>query len=298
MKRLAIFIGIACIIILFFNNCSTQDHFPVFQGAYLGQKPPGITPQVFAPGIVSTETYNETGCTFSIEGKEFYFTRSGGDLKTPTIFKSQFQDAKWIIPQKALFEGFGPHISPDGKFMMFSKYRMRDNNQRTVELWQMIRKKDKWAKPQYLGLGSRASISNSGTVYYIDRSNMEDRGAIAMQKYVSGEYQESESLNGGVNSPYYEAHPCIATDERFLIFDSNRPGGYGEGDLYICFRDKNGSWGNAINLGEKINSQGWDGYASISPDGKYLLYSSNKSGNYQLYWISIKRIEKLVQHGL
>ena len=90
MKRLAIFIGIACIIILFFNNCSTQDHFPVFQGAYLGQKPPGITPQVFAPGIVSTETYNETGCTFSIEGKEFYFTRSGGDLKTPTIFKSQF----------------------------------------------------------------------------------------------------------------------------------------------------------------------------------------------------------------
>ena len=109
-----------------------------------------------------------------------------------------------------------------------------------------------------------------------------------MQKYVSGEYQESESLNGGVNSPYYEAHPCIAKDERFLIFDSNRPGGYGEADLYICFRDQNGSWGNAINLGENINSKGWDGYASISPEGMYLFYSSNKSGHYQLYWISIK----------
>ena len=52
-------------------------------------------------------------------------------------------------------------------------------------------------------------------------------------------------------------------------------------------------WNNAINLGENINSKGWDGYASISPDDKYLFYSSNKNGNYQLYWVNISIIDKI-----
>jgi len=34
---------------------SQQKEFPVLKGSYLGQKPPGIMPQVFAPGIISTK---------------------------------------------------------------------------------------------------------------------------------------------------------------------------------------------------------------------------------------------------
>jgi len=288
-----IMIGFVILLVFIFSSCKQKSDFPVLRGPYLGQKPPGMTPEVFAAGLVSTKTYDETGCSLSIDGKEFYFTRSGGDLVTPTIFKSQFQDATWTTPHRAVFEGFGPHISPDGKYMIFSKYVMAEDNQRSVELWRMMRGKNKWVQPRFFGLGSRASIGNSGAVYYIDRSNKEDRGVIAVQKFESGKYQKPEILNGEVNSPYYEAHPCIAKDESYLIFDSNRPGGYGEGDLYICFRDKDDLWTNVNNLGEKINSKGWDGYASISPDDKYLFYSSNKDGDFQLHWVSITIIEKI-----
>ena len=295
MKQITIFIGIFVLVASIFNTCTQQPSLPILKGPYLGQRPPRMVPDIFAPGIISTDAYHETGCTFSLNWKEFYFTRSGGDLKTPTIYECRLQDDYWTRPHQVSFEGFGPQISPNGKIMMFSKYGTTEDNQRTVELWRMILIQNKWTDPQYIGLGSRPSISQSGTIYYIDRSNKEDRGAIATQKYVSGEYQESELLHGSVNSPYYEAHPCIAKDESFLIFDSNRPGGYGEGDLYVCYHNNDGSWGNAINLGKNINSRGWDGYASISPDGEYLFYSSDKSGNYQIYWVSIKIIEKLSQ---
>jgi hypothetical protein len=51
-----------------------QTDFPKLTGPYLGQKPPGMTPIIFAPGSVSTER-TEFGNAFSPDGGEFYFTR-------------------------------------------------------------------------------------------------------------------------------------------------------------------------------------------------------------------------------
>ena len=48
-------------------------------GPYFGQKPPGMTPEVFAPGIVSTDA-SEFSCSFSPEGKSFYFARDRGGI--------------------------------------------------------------------------------------------------------------------------------------------------------------------------------------------------------------------------
>jgi hypothetical protein len=49
---------------------------------YLGQEPPGLTPVMFAKGIVSTEA-NELNCVFSPDGRELFFTRNinrNGDI--------------------------------------------------------------------------------------------------------------------------------------------------------------------------------------------------------------------------
>ena len=53
----------------------------------------------------------------------------------------------------------------------------------------------------------------------------------------------------------WKAHPFIAPDESYLIWDDEREGGYGDNDLYISFRQQDGSWGAAINLGDKINTE-------------------------------------------
>ena len=48
------------------------EDFPVLKGNYLGQKPPGMEPEIFAPGIISTGL-SEAVCCFSPEGKEVYW---------------------------------------------------------------------------------------------------------------------------------------------------------------------------------------------------------------------------------
>jgi hypothetical protein len=62
----------------------SSPEFPKLSGPYLGQKPPGMAPEVFAPGIVSTAAH-EFSCSFTPDGKEFYFTRRDPKLNQPFI---------------------------------------------------------------------------------------------------------------------------------------------------------------------------------------------------------------------
>ena len=84
-------------------------------------------------------------------------------------------------------------------------------------------------------------------------------------------------------------HPSVAPDERYIIFDSERPGGFGADDLYVCFRKPDGSWGEAINLGDTINSPGGEAIPHMTPDGKYLLYTAKRD----IYWVSTEFIDGL-----
>ena len=69
MKQKVIFTGFLFLILLVLINCSKKDEFQVLKGPYLGQKPPGTTPEMFAPGIISTG-YDERIAAFSPDGKE------------------------------------------------------------------------------------------------------------------------------------------------------------------------------------------------------------------------------------
>jgi hypothetical protein len=109
-------------------------------------------------------------------------------------------------------------------------------------------------------------------------------------------FLEFEKLKGGVDSPYEDWHPCIALDESYIIFDSNRPGshqGKDTFDLYVCFRMKNGSWSEAMNIGEKLNIEADNIVAYITPDGKYLFYNSMNVNSWDIYWVDARIIEEL-----
>lgn len=76
------------------------------KGPYFGQKPPGTTPQIFAPGIVSTDAH-EFGCSFSPDGKEFYFTRRETPRSPTLIMVSKYVDGVWTKPEAAPFNDNG-----------------------------------------------------------------------------------------------------------------------------------------------------------------------------------------------
>ena len=97
-----------------------------------------------------------------------------------------------------------------------------------------------------------------------------------------------------VNTGKLTAHPFIAPDESYLIWDAEKEGGYGESDLYISYRKKDGSWGAAVNLGSEINSEFDDAFGSVTPDGKYLFFYRGVSpGNLDIYWVDAQFIDKL-----
>jgi Tol biopolymer transport system component len=119
---------------------------------------------------------------------------------------------------------------------------------------------------------------------------------IYRSEYGSGQYKKPENLGRAINTEANEGDVCVAPDESFLIVSSSgRPDSYGKGDLYISIRQKDGSWSYAENMGETINSSETEYCPMLSPDGKYLFFTSRKSGNGDIYWVDARSIQNLRQ---
>lgn len=302
MWRKCNFFIFSCLAMTIIFGCTKQNEFPILKGPYLGQDPPGKIPEIFAPGIVSTEEYKEFGITFSPDGTEFYFTQGSIEFRQNAILVCHVKDGYWTKPRTASFSGRHyddePHITFDGSKMFFGSERPQPhfkNGDQPYGLWMMKRTGDIWGESQYYGPGMYVTSASNGTIYYTARLGKEDWG-IVKALLVDGQYKKPELLSGGINSPYFDGHPCVAPDERFLIFDSRRPGavgGDGDIDLYICFPNDEGTWSEAINMGDSINSTQEEHVASLSPDGKYLFFARGDPESWDIYWVSIEIIEDL-----
>lgn len=97
------------------------------------------------------------------------------------------------------------------------------------------------------------------------------------------------------SSKFTEIAGCFTDDNQKFYFASNRPGGYGGVDIYMCQRLPNGNWSMAQNLGPTINTSEDEDFPNISPDGKYLFFSSKghaSMGGYDIFvaeWDEVKR---------
>jgi hypothetical protein len=259
-----------------------QIDFPILEGAYMGQKPPGMVAEPFAPGVISKEGWELEG-VFAPGMKEFYFT-SNRKSSTVTGFRQHNNVWKKYIEFKRTGE---VTFSPDGKRMHMAKGykdRIGDGWSDRKSLGPLFDRKD-W------GI-MRLSASAMGT-YVFDDYKSDD--IIRISTIKDGKRQEPKKMGAVVNTGKWTAHPFIAPDESYLIWDSEREGGFGDTDIYISFRQKDGSWGSAINMGDKVNSDKADFYASVTPDGKYILFNRtiDDKGNIDIYWLDAQVIETL-----
>ncbi len=88
-------------------------------------------------------------------------------------------------------------------------------------------------------------------------------------------WSEPFNLGSNINTEYWESSPGISPDKNALYFSSNRPGGYGGKDLYVSYRQKNGKWGPAQNMGAGINTGGDELAPFIHADNQTLYYTSD-----------------------
>ena len=273
------------------NISHAQDNLPVLVGDYIGQKPPGLTPEPFAPGVISTEGYEYSG-VFTPDMDEFSFIRGGEDNTSQEFVTYQKTDDQWFGEVKSPRIG-QPTISPDGKIMHLGRrYIERINHD--------------WSERKNLDLPftdiliMRLTSASNGTYYFDTWDESNEDFPIRYSRIVEGKYEDPKPLSKTINTGTQLNHPYIAPDESYLIWDAVRSDGYGDSDLYISYRQNDGDWGDAINLGDKINTSAWDAAEYVTPDGKYFFFNrlinpgvGDELPNVDIYWVDAQFIETL-----
>ncbi len=273
-------------------------------GKYMGTEEPETNPKMFAPNFISTEE-QEFGSVFNKKGTEFYFGVDVG--KRNEIRYSKLQDGSWTKPIAIIsherYSYNDPFLSNDENRLYFISKRALDGRGKIkdVDIWYVERLVDGWSEP----LNAGPNINTSGDEYYISftedgtmyfASNGHTRKDtsrtdhdIYYAKVIDNEFQKPILLDSAVNTTGYEADVFVAPDESYLIFCSIRDDGFGRGDLYISFKNSDGQWTKAINMGKKINSEHYEYCPFVTKDGKYLFYTSDQD----IYWVDTKIIDEL-----
>lgn len=270
------------------------------RGPYLGQTPPGATPAAFAPGIVSSAGAVEFAIAFTPDGRELFFTRriEGGEN---ILLAARLGPDSWTAPEPAAFTGGfpadEPHVTPDGRRLYFGCLRPIPGAERPEwAIWYTERTPGGgWGEARYHGPGMYPSVARSGNLYLTDVERTAG-GGVVIYPWADGRYGPPQKLGGGVNAPRGAAHAFIAPDESYILFDSyHRPDGQGgEGDLYVCFRRADGSWGEAYNLGDAINTPATTFCPMVSPDGRYIFFSTCRD----IHWVSAGVLDELKAKSL
>lgn len=266
---------------------------------YFGQTPPGNHAIVFAPDFISkSDIYAQSG-VFSPNGKEFYFTVANNKWDYFEIRHSSLVNGKWTTPVKDDFFGvksnMEPFFSSDGKRVYFNYGDLSG-----TDIWYCEKENEKWGKPVKLP----EPVNTSSFEWYptLSKNNtlfLTRNGDIFYFTSNNGQFNKEVNLGTPVNSSKYEeADPYISSNEDFLIFHSyGRPDGYGQGDLYISFKKENDKWTNPKNLGPQINTNEFEFGPSLTPDGKYFLFSRRKQWQTdipsKIFWIKSDFIDSL-----
>ena len=86
-------------------------------------------------------------------------------------------------------------------------------------------------------------------------------------------FGEPVNLGPTINTAAFENSPCISADGLSLFFASNRPGGYGSGDIWVSTRaTTQDDWGEPVNLGPLVNGPDEEYQPAISTDGLELYF--------------------------
>jgi len=195
------------------------------------------------------------------------------------------ENAIYSTPPNSPYSDGNPNISADDRTLFFDSKRPGYGDQ---DIWLTTRAKtdDPWSEPVNLGptingpyKDAAPSVSNDGRSLFFCSDRPAGYGGLDI--YVSTRARKddpwTEPVNLGpiVNTPSWDGRPAISRDGLTLLFDSDRPGGYGLDDIYVTTRATTDEpWGVPVNLGPIVNNYNYDSNPCISADGSVLYWWS------------------------
>ena len=283
--------------------------FPVLEGDYLGQKPPAVEAELFAPGIVSSIWGLHSTAVFSPDGNEVYWapmmTFPGEIYSRGGLLMMKRVNGRWTAPVWAPFSGPDvnddvPFFSADGKRIYFISSRPIPGGAAGGEgIWFADRTAAGWSEPRPLDAAVNAhnmhwefSVDRQGNLFFggqaADSRGMSD---IYLARFADGKYEKPDNLGEPINSAAGETTPFIAPDGSYLLFSRQY-------DLWVSFRAPGNAWSEPVKLGPEVNSPSIELCPVVTSDGKYLFFLSQRGGESHAYWVHSDVIEKARPAGL
>ncbi|MBI4947853.1 MAG: PD40 domain-containing protein [Bacteroidetes bacterium] len=200
------------------------------------------------------------------------------------------------------FSEYAPVISADGGMLVFTSRRpvtekeinKRKQGMENIYLSYYDEKKKKWGVAKRLSESinqpgrhnSAIALSNDGQRMLLYRDDNSGNGDIYESNLEGEEWSEPVKLPSPINTDDHESSASISPDGHTIYFVSNRKGGQGGRDIWMCKQDQKGEWGRVKNLGSVINTSEDEEGVFIHPDGKTLYFSSkghNGMGGYDIF---------------
>ncbi len=275
-------------------NASFAPVINTYKGQAITTKPENL-------GIKINSEYSELAPIISFDGKKLYFTRSNhpdniGEKKALDIWYSElakgaFQEAVNLgRPLNNEYNNYAISLSPSNNELLVGNV-YNDNAPMSKGISLSFLNNGVWAKPTKVEIknfisnnnNSSYNLSSNGKVLLVGVEGVNSIGGNDIYAcFLDSEGVWTEPLNLGnvVNSSSDEISPFLAADGVTLFYSSSGFPGYGMNDLFVTHRLDDGwtNWSEPENLGNVINSDGWDAYYTIPANGEYAYFvSSNNS---------------------
>lgn len=166
-------------------------------------------------------------------------------------------------------------------------------------------KKGQWSSPKHFaGFNSKhhdanVALNKAETELYIYKARK--NGSIYVSRKATGGHWRKPTPLKEINSQFWEGSVALSPNEDTLFFSSDRPGGFGNSDLYFAVRSAKGGWTGIQNMGPQINTPFDEDSPYMYKDGKTFFFSSrghNSIGGYDVFstkrngesWTEVKNI--------
>lgn len=260
------------------------------------------------PDIINSDA-DEVQPVFSKDSSQLYFVRAfhednagGKESGDQDIWVAyQNEDGEWESVENVSKLNNKEHngvfgISTDGSTIYLLNAYLRRRNVLEKGIAVAKKKNSGWERnPETLKIEG-FSISGDHYSFHINEAEdiivISDNGENSMgqedlyvtKKEESGKWHKPIHLGADINSAGFEISPFLSPNADTLYFSTDgRPDGYGDADVYYSIREDESwqNWTTPKNLGNKVNSTGFDAYFIMSD--KHCYFASNRSGNSDIY---------------
>jgi hypothetical protein len=259
---------------------------------FLGQTPPENTPKAL-PLFVNEGFFAAERIAISNDGRDIYYSeiKSYYPIRGENIKRYTFADGKWKGPLD-LFVGFGPTLSLTGDTLYFER---KDAENKSMTYFS-VRRGSVWGNPERiltkLDKAHYYQVTKNGNKYIssiaANGTGLSDWCKVVVTRADTTASSLGRPMNtGGDNLDFF-----VSKDESYMIV-TNRPG------LAISYLKDDGSWTNPRVLGKKIDFGLGSWGPWVTPDNKYLFYSTGTKQDYsdvKVYWVRIDGIIDSLKH--